>query len=237
MTKGRRQGTQRASCSSRRRNERQTRVEDAHDLAFNRNRVGHVNDIVEDIGKAQRDRRFAIARRPIKKHGAAGVQRWTALLDDALGHGQFAKGFADAVIGDQLVGQLLQVDLLIKFVDGHGSRTGVAHLRQGVDDPAAASVGEGVTQVERVARLAGAECAQQLPVDGHLHQFDDDVVGQFDGGNKLAQRLEVLDVDELDEQAQQISGVELGGGDVMRFCWHPLEEGVQGCLGDAAISH
>jgi hypothetical protein len=51
------------------------------DLALDRDCVGHVDDVVEDAAKGVGNGGFAVAGRPIEKHGAAGVECGTALLD------------------------------------------------------------------------------------------------------------------------------------------------------------
>jgi len=57
---------------------------------------------------------FAVAGRAIEKHGAAGVQGRSALLDNLVFEGELAEAAADALKGDQLVGELLDVYPIVK---------------------------------------------------------------------------------------------------------------------------
>ena len=49
-------------------------IVDADDLAFHDDRIGHVDYVVEDAAERERGGSFAVARRPVEKNGAAGVQ-------------------------------------------------------------------------------------------------------------------------------------------------------------------
>jgi hypothetical protein len=147
-----------------------------------------------------------LPRRPIEQHGAAGVQRRAALLDDFLGNREVAEGFPNALIRHQLVGQLLHVDLLVELIQSYRRRSRVTHLRQRVHHPPASAVGEGITHVQRIAGLARTQGAQQLPVNRHLHQLHHDVVRQLDGRDELAQRLQMIDVNQLTSRLSRSVG-------------------------------
>ena len=111
---------------------------------------------------------------------------------------------ADAVEGDQLIGQLLQAHLVGELLQRHRRGPDIAHALQRVDGPALALFGERVAHVDRAVGVAHSQRAQQLPVDGHLHQVRNNVVGQLDGFDELAAGLQPAHVDQLHQQAEQI---------------------------------
>jgi hypothetical protein len=114
----------------------------------------------------------------------------------AVVEGELAEAIANAVEGDQFVGELLQVDAIGEVFEGNGGRSNIAQALEGVEGPALAFFGEGVGEIEGAAGVAHAERAQQHAVDGHLHQLGDDVEGELDGFDELAARFKAARIDE-----------------------------------------
>ena len=151
---------------------------------------------------------FAVARRAVEKDGAAGVEGRTGLLDDAVVECQIAHDLANAVEGDELVGELLHVDPVVELFEGDWSRTGVAQASQGIKGPAAAFFGEGVAQVDRVVGIARTEGLKQLALDGHADEIENDVIGQLDGVDELAGGFESIAIDQFQQKSHQVDFVD-----------------------------
>jgi hypothetical protein len=71
------------------------------------------------------------------------------LFDDAVFKGKLAKAVADAVVGDQFVGQLLQAHAAGEIIEGDRCGPDVAQPLQGVESPALALVSEREDHIER----------------------------------------------------------------------------------------
>ena len=212
-------------------------VVDADDLAHDHDRVRHVDYVGEYAGKAERNRSLPIAGGTVEQYGAARVQRWADTFHDAVLEDQVAQGLPQAIEGHALVGNLLQVHLVGKLVEGDRRGPGIAHLFQGIDRPAPPLVGERVFQVQRIAGVTCSQIAQQLAVDGHPHQIEYQVIGQLDGIHELAGRFQVVHVDQLHQQAQELRRVDSGSRYIGRLCRHAIEKGVQRNLSESPDAH
>ena len=151
--------------------------------------------------------------------------------------GKLAEAVADAVEGDQFVGELLQVDAVGEVLEGDGGGTGVAQALEGIEGPALALFGERVAQIEGAVGVAHAQGAQQLAVDGHLHQFGDDVIGQLDGLDELAGGLKPAGIHDLQQQAHQIELVDSRGLDAGRFGGNAMQKSLEHPLVNGADGH
>ena len=184
-----------------------------------------------------RKRGFAIAGKTIEKYRPAGVQRRSALFDDAVFKGQFAEGLADALEADQFVGQLLQVHLVGEFLQGDGSGSDIAQPLQRLDRPALALLGERVAHINLAVGVAHPQGAQQLPLNGHPDQLGHDMVRQLDGIDDLTGGFQVACIDQLHHQAEKIKLVDSGGRDIRGLSGNALQKGVQRPLVDGSEGH
>ena len=161
-------------------------------------------------------------------------KRRTGLLDDAVVEGQIAHDLANAVKGDELVGELLHVDPVVELFEGDWSRTGVAQASQGIKGPAPTFFGEGVAQVDRVIGIARTEGLKQLALDSHADEIENDVIGQLDGVDELTGGFESIAIDEFQQKAHQVDFVDAGGADIGWLGGDAMQEGIELFLGDSA---
>ena len=205
-------------------------VVDADDLAIDTDGVGHVDDVAENVAEAVRDGGFAITGGTVEEHGAPGIESRAALLHNTVVEGKACKGGANAFEGDDFVGQLLQAHLVGELLQGDGRRPNVALAIQGVDREVLAPFGESVAHVNHAVGIVGAQGAQQLAVDGHLHEIEHKVVGQLDGVDELAVGFKPPGIDEFHQQAEQIAIVEASGRKIGGFGGDAMDEGLERAL-------
>src|SRR5262249_40684930 len=101
--------------------------------------------------EAEGDRGLAIAGWAVEQHSSAGIQRWTDLLDEAIGDRQVAEGLLDPVPGDDLIGDFLNMHPFGESIDGDGRRTGILRLLQSLHRPMASLVRDRVVHVGKQA--------------------------------------------------------------------------------------
>src|SRR5208282_832926 len=175
---------------------------------------------------------LAVAWRAIEENGAAGVQGRAGLLDHAVVKGKIAEGLSNAVEGDELVGELLHVDPEVEFLEGNGAGTGVAETSQSIESPAPAFFSEGIAQIDRVIGIARTQGLEQLALDGHADEIENNVVRQFDGFNELACGLETIAIDEFEQQGHHVDFVDAHRADVSRLRGDSMHEGAELFLGN-----
>jgi hypothetical protein len=76
---------------------------------------------------------------------------------------------------------------------------------------------------------------EELAVDSHADEADDDVVGELDGVDERSDGLEAFLVDQLEQQGEEFGLVDAGAFDVEGFGGNAIEEVVEGFPGNGAI--
>jgi hypothetical protein len=209
-------------------------VEDVDDLAVYDDGVGDVDDVREDAGEAEGDGGLAVAGRAVEKDGAAGVQGRPGLLDDAVADREAGHDAADAIAGDEFVGELLLVDLCGELFESDGGGAGVAGLLEGVEGPALAFFGDGVGHLRATVGGAAAEAEEELAIHRQADDLKDDLRGQLDRVGELADGLESAVVDEFHQQGEEVVDVDVRLGQASGRVWHAVQEGVEAGPGDGA---
>src|ERR1035437_36358 len=211
------------------------RVIDTDDLTLHNDRIWNVDHVCKNIGQAQRKCSLPVTRRPVQKNRAARVQRWPGLFDEGVFHRQIADVLADTLKRHNLIGNLLQIDPFVVFLEGNGGRTRVLRSLQRLNGPTPTLVGQRVIHGGAILR-AHPPGVDKLALRGYANQFDDDVGRQLDRIRKLPRRLQPPRVNQLHQQAYKLLLVEAGSLNTFGLNRRFIDESIQRLAADVTSS-
>ena len=105
-------------------------IEDLDDLTAYLKGVGDVDGVLEEARNARRERRLAVAGRPIQEDAASGVDRRQQPANHRFRNDETGEAIAELRLLHHLVGDALLFDLFAIGDQGHRRRPDIARARK-----------------------------------------------------------------------------------------------------------
>ena len=180
-------------------------VVDPDDLAGDLDGVRDVDDVLEDLPNAGRQRRLAIARRSEQQNAAAGVDRWEQLADVMLRDDEPLEAPPQAFGIDLLVADALLLNLILIRHQRNRRRAEVKVLLERLLGHHPARLAQGIADRQGEAAGSGADCLDQPLLHRLIEQLLHDTARQFEALGQIEQRLAGFEMHKFEEQVEQVA--------------------------------
>ena len=205
----------------------QARVVHADDLSAHFDGVGDEHRVREELCDACAQQGFAVARRAVEQHGAAGADGGHEALHRLVRQHEAGEGFAQGGYVENLVGDRLLADLRLEGSQADRCRTHVLGLLHRLAGGDAAVVAECVADVAHDAAVDGAEHVDKLLGDRVVDDLLDDGVRQVDAMGELGDGFARCHAHEFQDHAKQQPAADAGFGHCARHDGRLVHHGEQ----------
>ena len=189
-------------------------VEDGHDLPADIDGIGHVDDLVEEVGQAGGDDGFAVSRRSVQHHGAPGIDCRQDFPDDSWWQYNILELRGQVLDAGEFVVNGLFSDLTLEGQQRHRRRAHILVLLERLMREVTPGLGRFVMNVlKQAAHGARAERLDEFLQRDAAEQVLHHMRRQAQGAGDIGRGRPALVAHEFEEQEGELCFRDAGIGD------------------------